>query len=57
MKKLSLLFLLISLQSFAQKSVYLFSYFKGNGEDGLHLGTRHGTIFKVSEKEFKALAQ
>ena len=37
MKKLPLLFLLISLQSFAQKNVYLFSYFKGNGEDGLHL--------------------
>jgi len=34
---LTLLFLLTSLVSFAQKQVYLFSYFVDNGEDGLHL--------------------
>ncbi len=39
MKKYRLLFLsmLLVLFSTAQKNVYLFSYFKGNGEDGLHL--------------------
>jgi beta-galactosidase len=42
MKKLFLLlFIFISLKSLAQKEVYLFSYFKGNGEDGLHLAYSH----------------
>lgn len=31
------LMLCCTLSTFAQKDVYLFSYFKGNGEDGLHL--------------------
>jgi hypothetical protein len=34
---LVLIFCLFSIASFAQKEVYLFSYFVGNGEDGLHL--------------------
>jgi len=34
---LTLLFLFASLVSFAQKEVYLFSYFVDNGQDGLHL--------------------
>lgn len=34
---LTLLFLLSTLVSFAQKEVYLFSYFVDNGQDGLHL--------------------
>ncbi|MFY9153423.1 MAG: glycoside hydrolase family 43 protein [Prolixibacteraceae bacterium] len=38
-KLLSLILCLISLNSFAQKEVYVFSYFVGNGEDGLHLAT------------------
>lgn len=39
MKRIFLLVLLIcvSFGLFAQKSAYVFSYFKGNGEDGLHL--------------------
>lgn len=40
MKKviLPVLFLFLAISTFAQQSpVYLFSYFKGNGEDGLHL--------------------
>ncbi len=36
-KLLTLILCLFSLASFAQKEVYLFSYFVGNGEDGLHL--------------------
>lgn len=36
-KYLTLIFLLFSLASSAQKEVYLFSYFVGNGQDGLHL--------------------
>jgi hypothetical protein len=31
------LLLLITQSTFSQSSVYIFSYFKGNGEDGLHL--------------------
>ena len=34
---LMLIFCLFSLASFAQKDVYLFSYFIDNGQDGLHL--------------------
>ncbi len=34
---LMLIFCLFSLASFAQKEVYLFSYFVDNGQDGLHL--------------------
>lgn len=34
---------------FAQKNVYLFSYFKGNGEDGLHLAYSYDGL------QFKAL--
>ena len=40
MKKvvLPVLFIFLAISTFAQQSpVYLFSYFKGNGEDGLHL--------------------
>ena len=63
MKKLFLsLFLFLPLVSFcAEKDkVFLFSYFKGNGEDGLHLafsmdGLRHGTVFQVSEKILSGL--
>ncbi|HZL09159.1 MAG TPA: glycoside hydrolase family 43 protein [Prolixibacteraceae bacterium] len=36
-KYLTLIFLFFSLASSAQKEVYLFSYFVGNGQDGLHL--------------------
>lgn len=34
---LPIFLLCASLSGFAQKSAYVFSYFKGNGEDGLHL--------------------
>lgn len=57
------------------KEIYMFSYFVGNGEDGLHLaysydglkwedvsdlvsfpqGTRHGTAFKITTKEFETI--
>ena len=36
-KYLAILFCLFSVSTLAQKEVYLFSYFVGNGEDGLHL--------------------
>lgn len=63
MKKLLLFFLIfLPLISFAAEkdNVFLFPYFKGNGEDGLHLafsmdGVRHGTVFQVSEKILSGL--
>jgi hypothetical protein len=74
----NLFILLISLLStihLGAKDVYMFSYFIGNGEDGLHLaysydglkwedvsdlvsfpqGTRHGTAFKITTKEFETI--
>jgi len=36
-KLLTLVLCLLTLASFAKKEVYMFSYFVGNGEDGLHL--------------------
>ena len=74
----NLFILLISLLSTIHldaKDVYMFSYFVGNGEDGLHLaysydglkwedvsdlvsfpqGTRHGTAFKITTKEFETI--
>jgi hypothetical protein len=48
MKKIIILLLLLSVVSFsaAKDKVYLFSYFKGNGEDGLHLAySRDGLKF------------
>lgn len=46
MKKiLSILICLFSLSGMAQKDIYLFSYFTGNGEDGLHLAYSNDGLF------------